>query len=70
MNLDQTRNWGGGGGEKEKMRGEGESMERSSTFLLNFSAIGPSVSIGARGKVFSHGESFEQRPESGIFEKL
>ena len=55
---------GGGKGERkrrkkkeEKRKEEGE--ERSSTFSLVFLAIGPSVSVGARGKVRPHGKSFK-----------
>ena len=57
--------------EREKRGKEGESFrERSSTFLLNFPAIGLAVLGGARGKVHSRSKSFTSRPESGSFDKL
>ena len=52
---------GGGGGEKKKreMRFENRSLrERDSTFSLNFPAIGPAVSSGARGRVHPHNKGF------------
>ena len=51
------------GGKKEKgqkkREEEKESLrERDSTFSLNFLAIGPAVSSGARGRVHPHGKGF------------
>ena len=43
---------------KRKEREE-EGGERSSTFSLVFPAIGPSVSVGARGKVHPHDKIYE-----------
>ena len=43
---------------KRKEREE-EGRERSFTFSLVFPVIGPSVFVGARGKVLSHGKSFK-----------
>ena len=72
--MDQT----GGMGEEERERKkkrkrkkrEEESRERGSTSSLDFPVIGPSVSIGARGKVLPCSESFKQRPETKSFGKL
>ena len=44
---------------KERKEREKEGRERSSTFSLVFSAIGPSVPIEARRKVLPRGKSFE-----------
>ena len=54
------------------MRGkeEGSFRERSSTFSLNFLAIGLTVLGGAREKVHPRGKSFPSRPESRSFDKL
>ena len=59
-----TKQSGGGEemGEREKERGrkerEEEEGERSSTFSLDFSAIGLWVFAGARGEVLPRDESF------------
>ena len=41
-----------------------------STFSLEFSAIGPSVSDEARSKVAPHGKDYAWVPVSGSFDKL
>ena len=45
-------------GKRKRKRREEESRERGSTLSLNFLAIGPSVSGGARDKVLPRSESF------------
>ena len=44
--------------EREKGREE-ETRERGSTLSLDFPTIGPSVSSGARGKVFPRDKSYK-----------
>ena len=44
--------------------------ERSSTFSLEFSAIGPASSDEARSKVAPHGKDYTWVPISGSFDKL
>ena len=44
--------------------------ERSSTFSLEFPAIGPVSGSGARGRVDPHSESFASRLVLGSFDKL
>ena len=57
--------------ERKKARKDRESFrERSSTYSLSFSTIGPAVSGGERGKVHPRGKSFASRLESGSFDKL
>ena len=56
--------------EKEKRKGKGELRERSSTFSLNFPAIGPTVFGEARDKVLSCGRSFAPRLKSRSLDKL
>ena len=53
--LDLPVGWGERGERKRELR------ERSSTFSLNFPAIGPAVSSGARRKVHPCGKSFTSR---------
>ena len=55
---------------KEKKRKKKESGVRSSTFSLRSTEIGPSVFVGARGKVHLCDESFVYIQESGVFAKL
>ena len=43
---------------------------RNSSFSLDSTEIGPSVFVGARGKVRLHNESFAWVQESGVFAKL
>ena len=60
-NLDQTVGWRGEGERNSKIKmkeKEGEFRERDTTFSLNFSAIRPAVSGGAREKVLPRGRSF------------
>ena len=45
--------------QRERKEREEEGIERSSTFSLVFSAIGPSIPVGARKKVFPCGKSFK-----------
>ena len=45
---------------KKKEGGRRRSKERSSTLSLDFSAIGPSIRVRARGKVLPCGKSFKQ----------
>ena len=61
------------GEERSKRKREGKCgifRERSSTFSLKFSAIGPSASGEARSKVASHGKDYTWVPASGSFDKL
>ena len=44
--------------------------ERSSTFSLEFSTIGPASSDEARSKVAPHGKDYMWVPISGSFDKL
>ena len=44
--------------------------EKSSTFSLEFPAIGPASSDEARSKVAHHGKDYTWVPVSGSFEKL
>ena len=44
--------------------------EKSSTFSLEFSAIGPASSDEARSKVVPHGKDYIWVPDSGSFDKL
>ena len=48
----------GKGGEREKEGERRNLRERSSTFSLEFLAIRPAVSSGARGKVYPRYKSF------------
>ena len=59
-----------GGGKRGRKEREGEEGERSSTFSLNFPAIGRSVSVGVRRKVLLCDEGFTSRQESWFFNKL
>ena len=62
---------GMGEGKKGEKRERRESpKERSSTFSLNFLAIGPTVFGEARDKVLPRDRSFALRPESRSFDKL
>ena len=60
--------------EKGKKGEKGERMEspreKSSTFSLNFPAIGLTGSGEARDKVLPRGRCFALRPESRSFDKL
>ena len=51
-------------------RKEWDFRERSYTFSLEFSAIGPSVSGEARSKVAPHGKSYTWVPVLGSLDKL
>ena len=55
---------------RERERKERDFRERSSTFSLEFSAIGPSVSSEARSKVAPHGKGYALVPILGSFNKL
>ena len=55
---------------KEKKREKKRRGVRSSTFSLDFTEIGPSVFVGARGKVQPRDKSFTWIRESGVFAKL
>ena len=63
-----------GGREKAKNKGKRERRrklrERRSTFSLGFPAIRPTVSNGARRKVFPRAKSFKLRPETRSYDKL
>ena len=62
LTLDQTIRWGvevERKGKRKRKEREEEGRERSSTFSLVFPAMGPSVSIGARGKVHPLDKSFQ-----------
>ena len=63
-----------GGGEKKKRKGKKRDKKRKgmrcSNFSLEFSAIGPLVSVEARGRVLLRDESFAWVLESGVFSKL
>ena len=70
-----TKQSGGGkknGKERKGKMGkkEEEVGERSSTFFLDFSTIGPSVQVGARDKVGPHIESYVWVAKLVIFAKL
>ena len=72
-NLDQMDWERKRGGKKSKPKERGkvwDFRERSSTFSLEFSTIGPVAGSGARGRVDPHSESFASRPDSGSFDKL
>ena len=58
--LESSWNRFGGGEEKNqgKKKKEKKREVRSSTFSLRFMEIGPSVFVGARGKVHLRDESF------------
>ena len=56
---------------KPKREGEcGIFRERSSTFSLEFPAIGPTSSDEARSKVALHDKDYTWVPVSGSFDKL
>ena len=63
-----------GGGERktkrERERKERDFRERSSTFSLEFPAIGQSIFGEARRKVAPHGKGYVWVPVLGSFEKL
>ena len=61
LTLDQTIRWEEGKRREKRKRKEREEegRERSSTFSIVFSAIGPSVSVGGRRKVRHRGKNFE-----------
>ena len=56
--------------EKKRERNGGIFRERSSTFSLEFLAIGPSVSGETRSKVAPHRKGYAWIPVLGSFEKL
>ena len=72
-NLDQM-DWERKRGEEKKQTGRegkcGIFRERSSTFSLEFSAIGPASSDEARSKVAPHGKDYTWVPVLGSFNKL
>ena len=60
-----TKQWDGRRGEGQKRKRGGGGIEkgefwreRDSTFSLNLSEIGPTVSSGVRGRVHPHGKGF------------
>ena len=58
---------------KSKWKREGKCgifKERSSTFSLEFPAIGPVSSEKTRSKVAPHGKDYAWVPVSGCFDKL
>ena len=55
---------------RERERKERDFRERSSTFSLEFQAIGPSVSGEARSKVSPHGKGYTWVPVLWSFDKL
>ena len=56
---------------KRKREGKcGIFRERSSTFSLEFPAIGPASSDEERSKVTPHGKDYMRIPVSGSFDKL
>ena len=60
-------------GKESKRKREGKCgifRERSSTFSLEFPAIGPASSDEARSKVAPHGNDYTLVPVSGSFYKL
>ena len=59
--------WERRGGRERKER---DFRERSSTFSLEFPAIGPSVSGEARRKVAPHGKGYTWVPVLWSFDKL
>ena len=73
-NLDQMDWERKRGEEKEQTGRERESVgffrERSSTFSLEFPAIGPASSDEARSKVAPHGKDYTWVPVLGSFDKL
>ena len=63
--------WGGEEREKEREREKGrDSRERSSTFSLDFSVIGPANSGGARSKVGLRYKGYAWVPVLWSFDKL
>ena len=58
------------GPKRERERKLWDFRERSSTFSLEFPAIGPSVSGDARSKVGPHGKDYAWVPVSRSFGKL
>ena len=56
--------------EREKEKEKKKFRERSSTFSLNFSVIGPSVFDGVRDKVLPRSKSFKRKLETGSFDKF
>ena len=73
-NLDQM-DWERKRGEEKEQTGKREGKceifrERSSTFSLEFPAIGLAISKEARSKVAPHGKDYTWVPVFGSFEKL
>ena len=66
ISLGEREGTNGGIGERK----EGDFRERSSTFSLEFPAIGLSVSGEARSKVAPHGKGYAWVPVLGSFDKL
>ena len=56
--------------EKKKREKRRDFRVRSSYFSLDFQAIGPAISGGARGRVHPHDKGFAKRPKLGSFDKL
>ena len=72
-NLDQWIGRGRERGKKNKRKREGKCgifRERSSTFSLEFPAIGPASLDEARSKVAPHGKDYTWVPVSRSFDKL
>ena len=72
-NLDQMDWERKRGGKRANRKREGKCgifRERSSTFSLEFPAIGPASSDEARSKVAPHGKDYTWVPDSGSFDKL
>ena len=73
LNLDQMDWERKRGEEKSKPEERGkvwDFRERSSTFSLEFSAIGPASSDEARSKVAPHGKDYTWVPILGSFDRL
>ena len=69
--MDWERKREGEKGNKRKREGKcGIFRERSSTFSLEFPAIGPASSDKARSKVAPHGKDYTWVPILGSFDKL
>ena len=56
--------------EEERERKGGIFREISSTFSLEFSAIGPSISSETRSKIAPHGKGYAWVPILGSFDKI
>ena len=69
--MDWERKREGEGEQTEEREGKcGIFRERSSTFSLEISAIGPTSSEEARSKVAPHGKGYTWVPDLESFDKL